>query len=1060
MKISTNTNGYTLDDIHFKIGSKIHTKHFVYAKKIFQKNYYASKFAFLLAQDIYSDIIEPNMSINCNYTIIGYGFYSELLVSRLNDFLNIMLSNNDNISSRVNHMVIEDEDNVRFTKFFQEFDEKRLDSKLQEKLILVVPISSTLTTCLKIENEFYCSLDKFKEEEGLSEDFINLFEVMQPFFTVVIAGHKSIEDSTEKDKDGYLKYTEDTIVSNFWVKVNPSEKIIITMTREKNEPKQNRYYLYIATEWNDPIDCPYCFPKEELLSEKPLFVSDKTSVTPSLILGTPQWSFKKNRSELSFQLDETCNHDTTKPVITANTLFTVHYKGSGKHFQYYLHYPSIFRENFKQIQKWLCEIKKSLYKHSSVATTSNILLITPDKSKNGSFVHTVNKFIFEDQANIIKLDPDADYFINFDVFFNKEVEAADFIFYVDNIMVSGQTFQKVYDVLKTQQKNAKGICGIFTLINKMDYESYERVKRKLLDETYNSLYSGSEKSNTDYPKSTPHEQDYIFSLMDINVPAILSADYFCPLCMEEKIIKHLTEISSLDVIRDYFRYRELPCYKLVQKDDLTGGHYIGAYRGFDNGLLTFMISHYLFDMFSDESCKSNLYFNNPQTDKPFSGFIDDFRKFLNKDRHVELENIDDIDFKISIIKALASHVLIRHKNIKITLFHWILFELRSTLHDVINNAILETSQKHPEPTDFFKFFQIFNYLRLLIKYASILECSYLLSKEFIDGINNLLNNETFRCWQNWHEQNKSSSIKNYLNKALNGNENNDLLSYRQKSDQLRKQQYAIEHLWYALYNFKIFCAAHIKRSLVTNEQKSVRFETNLSELFIKFKNAKKRTLFLELLLLENTGIIEKLLTVTDKIQITKHNKDDIDNNINVVNKLIYPDRSYDIRLKNFKEFNSAGKSSFIQIPQKKEKKSSVEAMLLLKHFLTHSSEGNNIKWSFEKNIEYILYLLCKIIGINTNNGGAFLVYKYRDTDETPNVTVISSIGDRSIVDNWDKKLFSCFEKTFAYKMLQGYKVTRTRRKQNNMNLHGRVFHLIRQKGSGIADMSIVNNMMK
>ncbi len=53
-------DAYLIRDTHLKLGSKIHISDFVFAKRLFQKSAYASKFAYNIANNIYHAINQPS----------------------------------------------------------------------------------------------------------------------------------------------------------------------------------------------------------------------------------------------------------------------------------------------------------------------------------------------------------------------------------------------------------------------------------------------------------------------------------------------------------------------------------------------------------------------------------------------------------------------------------------------------------------------------------------------------------------------------------------------------------------------------------------------------------------------------------------------------------------------------------------------------------------------------------------------------------------------------------------------------------------------------------------
>ncbi len=104
--------GYKISDTHFRLGSKIHISHFYYAKRFFQNSFFASRLAFLIAKEILTDHNEKISKIKTDgLTLIGYGLYSELLISLVEMFLKKVLSSNN-----INHNLISDADEPLFIK--------------------------------------------------------------------------------------------------------------------------------------------------------------------------------------------------------------------------------------------------------------------------------------------------------------------------------------------------------------------------------------------------------------------------------------------------------------------------------------------------------------------------------------------------------------------------------------------------------------------------------------------------------------------------------------------------------------------------------------------------------------------------------------------------------------------------------------------------------------------------------------------------------------------------------------------------------------------------------
>jgi hypothetical protein len=188
--IDSDKIGYKWAGTHLRIGSKLHLDDFVYGKKMFQRSDKASTFAFLLAKNIFENIkpqIEKDNS-NIRYTLIGYGYYSELLVSRTQGFVEkLLLEAKLTDQAKIEYIVVKDEDEIKFSRYIHNF-EKRKEENTLERLLVIVPISSTLTTCLKIENAFYKTLKEKNIDNSVIVNDEKRFKVESPFYTTVVVG--------------------------------------------------------------------------------------------------------------------------------------------------------------------------------------------------------------------------------------------------------------------------------------------------------------------------------------------------------------------------------------------------------------------------------------------------------------------------------------------------------------------------------------------------------------------------------------------------------------------------------------------------------------------------------------------------------------------------------------------------------------------------------------------------------------------------------------------------------------------------------------------------------
>ena len=1006
--------GYNWKDTHLKIGSKLHLRDFVYGKKMFQRSDKASTFAFLLAKDIFKNIkptIDATFGKKIIYTLVGYGFYSELMVSRTCDFVKRLLENNTDTANKkysekadIEYVIVKDEDEIKFSRYFHNLQNR---TNTLEKLLIIVPISSTLTTCLKIENAFDNVLkdklekDSDKKYKDYKEDD---FEIVEPFYTTVVVGDAvELEILTEKLND------KNSTVSSVWERIDIQDKEIITKNRVKNKERRNHYNIYIQSKWQLPYNCEYCFPRVPI-QERPIFVTDKVSVTPSLIFDASEWYKKEdeqieyNEPYFKFEKDKSEEAQNTKlPIL--EKIHWVHYTGDGnKHFNYYFTYLDFInvKNNESKLTEWIKAIGENFEKDRN----KGILLIAPDKDENGRFTHIINREIFADRASVIRFDKHSDHYLNFGKFFKKDIEQAEIIYYVDNLMLSGKTFFSIDEILKTvrqnsnkkNEKNEKKIKGIFSLVNRMDYTCFNAV--------YEQLQSNNGNDGA----------LHFYSFLQLNV--LESTVLPCPLCEERDKYKELLETVSLDCIKEYFFKKEMLYFKKTSKEELLEGDL--SYQPFQkkksSTLLQAAIIHFLnkavaLEEDSPIKCLQKTKLpnwsdsNNYMEYINFKKFVEDFRKFINDQEPKQCcldENvINDLKFKSNLIKVLSGQFCKKYRGIYITVFYWVLCELIAAARTILGKEhedkyvgeydILTRKENLDNLTDFTiltddaslstaneidDFIDKTHYLRLLIKYASSLNIAYLLHSDFLAAINKLVNTKYAKMEQIISEHPLDTLEQGKLFKKYTDNRS-------------------------VFENFKVFCAAHISRSLYENQQRAIKFEQNINELYKNTTETDKT--FLELLLLENTSIIRQTLK---KIKNEKELNDSL--------------------LDDYRKFNIS------RIDRNENEM--LEKIRLANELQNDLNKDNPNDGKYAENEEEdILKKTAKIVGCNIENGSGILLYKYQNISKeqigkTENYCVIGKWGsDTSLSDYFEE---NAEPNSFTANFLEG--ITYLQESNNNV----------------------------
>jgi hypothetical protein len=509
--------GYKIEEGHFKLGSKIHISDFYYAKRMFEINEFASKYALLIVDYLRKteDFSIKNV-LKEGLTIIGYAKYSDLLIYNIKILLEQWYTAyiDSNQLCLINHNILQDVENLSL--LFKSENNKAI----HKNVLFVIPISSTFSTCFKME-EGLIETEGFNYKGGIGLPVINVINVA---------------DESAKNHNGVTTRDitkEDTKLYPFgWKSIHYDEKTVIV----NNETKQNnaaqstiqKYFIQVYTNWYLIDKCELCFGNEDdTIEELPLVETDKASVTPQLIFGDGlKYTYASCRESLI--LPETSHHYG-------------HYKIDNKHNVHFIDPREVIDYNNKgkfdlKIEDWLEEIKEQeWYKKIN----GNVTIITPDGKFNSDFVYVVNEVLFDFKANIIKYNPETDYIVNFKKFYESSIFNTDDLIYVDDQISTGTTFANINNYLKScdsiNNASPKEFTALITLICRSD----DSILKELALKYFNGISLTNKKNNP------------IQWFKYLRVPTVVSSHLDCPLCIAQDYYYLLAEEASLDPTKTY-----------------------------------------------------------------------------------------------------------------------------------------------------------------------------------------------------------------------------------------------------------------------------------------------------------------------------------------------------------------------------------------------------------------------------------------------------------------------------------------------------------------------------
>ncbi|MCD4705263.1 hypothetical protein K8R66_04275, partial [bacterium] len=795
-----NLQQHKIENTHFRLGSKIHLSDFYYAKPFFQNSFYAQKYAFLVAYHIIQKYLAIDSSKINELSLIGYGLYSELLIS----FIKILLKKyNEEIS--VNCNSVNDYEDIRLNK----------TSEIYDNAIIIIPIATTFSTSIKIVE----MLQKRKKAP----------RILLPHINILLVADKSLEKIDGKVNQGILEQFG-------WDEIDKKNTTVkIKSLTEDNELIEQKYFIAQLTKWNTVHDCNICFPdnhkrendfcvkheKREdvikdkktcfacknncILKEKLLFDTDKTSLTPELIFGFPKARIIKTEQKVK---------------LTSEALYYGHVERNLNHYHYYFNDSIFWTQNKDKVRSWLeNEVKEQLEKEMknnedneiSSSESDQIVILSPGHFSNADFVCMINETLFGNKATIIHYDSNIESPQNFELFYGKAIVDANRIYFADDVTTSGATFINANSFIKRIKKNEDGVTqgfsGCLFFLNRSGYYEYEDIKRKL----------GHEKEKTP-----------IYAFANLHIPYIKSYNNTCPLCDELEKYTILENNSLLTKVRRHFlkQQTKLKFKRIVsEKLDLAQKHAHTNIVGRVEAI------HRIYEWMSDIENNHNINFKVEllKPDKKewrqwegdtgyMNSWIEDLlartkspfdETQLSSKKERPLEGCLVPEKYLTILKILTQPPFYNYKILREKVF-----TLTIQLFDIKIQTIYDKNDEN----------DVFNYasfkeLKFLVRRASILNSNAIISNKFLEFLKYF-----YRQIENKSENKiRENKTKIRKNKAKI-EETDDVLYmniYKSKIEKYKKEIKKYAKYLYDISEFTTFLAAQIKELLYKNEARSI-----------------------------------------------------------------------------------------------------------------------------------------------------------------------------------------------------------------------------------------------
>lgn len=504
-------SGCKIENTHMRIGSKIHMRSFYEAELLFFNNYYVNRFAYLLAEKIFT----YNLS-DSPIWLIGYESYSEMLLCRLKQYIE------DSIENTVHYSIYE---NARGSKSNREENFRYLNKNIIEDLVdkkaqifFVVPINTTLTTFHKIEE---LTLERLKEVN------CNIAKRIMAYLGVI-----QIRDKSESHN-----LTE--MERKYWDNICLEKKSILSNKLLRNADHIAHYLILTTAKWENPLECEMCYPTD-CLYELPLIETDRTSVVPTQLIGLKKRN-DYNRHKISYE--------SQGDISSIRDYFYFdHVERGTNHYQIYMRTAHYYTNNSKQIDTWLKEIvKNNITSRIRKDVLSFDVLVNPLHFSNAAFVEAVNENVFNGASYTLRIEVEKEFkenvetkFSDIEVLYNKLVNmklpAEINIHYVDDSINLGGNYTRMKHLVSS-------------LFSQDAINGHGSVKVNIFKTVIVLINRLSHASILDYVDDI---NDFYYYL-DIRISSMRTHEDACYLCKEFLNAEKIISLSATNKMSEYWK---------------------------------------------------------------------------------------------------------------------------------------------------------------------------------------------------------------------------------------------------------------------------------------------------------------------------------------------------------------------------------------------------------------------------------------------------------------------------------------------------------------------------
>jgi len=516
--------GCKIENIHIRLGSKMHIEDFYEAELLFHSLSIVTRFAYLIVQHILSSsFFDRDRPV----LLVGYEAYSTILLEYVVKFLSAC-----NVNSNYGVCVQELSGKAVFqpSAALQRADE-RSEYSNGCNLVTIYPIGTTLSTVYTLI------------------DCVLVHYPAKPLANICVL---VVEDTSSDNKLQSLYWTR-MLEKPGMTGALPLERSVITLEKAKEEEEYSmpkvRFFLEAKTIWHAPSECMEAPPEKE--KENVLAYVDPTSTIPDTIF--PLISRKNDGPEQFLKKEEEQNENYKRIRLLNDCVSYGHIHSGNNHFLYHVDFPLYFEkvrdseiskaeEDNRpksidyEMSKWADKIDPEAYN----------IIVAPLDPENAAFVQTVADSAFAHSVRIIRVpfqnvrkeDFRAKYSFISDEYrrvnkLNPDIKIH--LYFVTMSIVTGATFWRASKLMSMLLEDSgcyayteKVFKGIFALVNRSSPSTIQTMLEN--------------------PEADFH------AYLHLSVPHFNTFEGICPFCVRhQKIKRFMDDCATNTVLRSFSR---------------------------------------------------------------------------------------------------------------------------------------------------------------------------------------------------------------------------------------------------------------------------------------------------------------------------------------------------------------------------------------------------------------------------------------------------------------------------------------------------------------------------